>query len=113
MKKINSKLKGKIGELEWVNFCKFHGLKNRRTAQFCGKSGDAADCIGLDFLHQEVKRVEKLDISKAYKQAKNDSKEGLVPIVAHRKNREEWKVTLLAEDFFKMYKAFLVKQNEF
>lgn len=110
MSKINSKIKGKCGELEWSNLCKEHGFAVRRTAQFCGNTGDAADCVGLDFIHQEIKRVEALNISKAYKQAKREAKEGLIPIVAHRKNREDWLVTMSAEHWFKFYNDFISRK---
>ena len=107
---INSKRKGKQGELEWVQFCKEHGFdESHRTAQYCGNTGDASDVIGLPGIHQEVKRVEALNIQIAIAQAIRDSKaEGKenVPIVAHRKSRKEWLVTMRAEDWFKLYKEW-------
>jgi len=104
MTKINSKAKGSQGEREWANICKDHGWNVRRTAQYCGNTGDASDCVGLPGIHQEVKRVEKLNISTAMEQAKRDATESnLKPIVAHRKNHEKWLVTMDAELFFEMY----------
>ena len=102
---INSKKKGSAGELEWAHFCQKIGFEDvRRTAQYCGNTGDASDCVGLKYIHQEIKRVEKLNINNAYDQAKNDAKKkNLVPIVAHRKNHGKWLVTMSAEDWFKMY----------
>lgn len=105
MGKINSKRKGKRGELEFSNLCKEHGFNTRRSQQYSGINGDA-DVVGLDGVHIEVKRVERLNIEKALQQAERDSKEGEIPIVAHRRNREEWKVTMRAEDWFKLYKAW-------
>ena len=105
MGKINSKRKGKRGELEFSNLCKEHGFNTRRSQQYSGINGDA-DVVGLEGIHIEVKRVERLNLSKAMKQAIEDSKEGEIPIVAHRKNREEWKVTMKAEDWFEFYKAW-------
>lgn len=102
----NSKEKGKRGELEWCKLCKEHGYNVRRTAQYCGNTGEAADCIGLPGIHQEIKRVESLNIHKAMEQAENDaSKEGKgnIPIVAHRKNGTGWLVTMGAEDWFGLY----------
>lgn len=98
---INSKQKGKKGELEFSNFCKERGYNTRRTAQYNGKeNGSLADIIGIDGYHIEVKRVEKLNIDKAYEQAERDKKETEIPIVAHRRNRKKWLITLSAEDFF-------------
>lgn len=42
---INSKAKGKRGELAWCRFCGGFGYTVRRTAQFCGNNeAGAADC---------------------------------------------------------------------
>ena len=104
---MNSKRKGKAGELEWCKFCREHGFEAvRRTAQFCGNTGEAADCVGLYGIHQEVKRVEKLNIHEAMAQAERDAEaegKGNMPIVAHRKNNTKWLVTMRAEDWFKLY----------
>ena len=104
-KKINSREKGKAGEREFAALCRKHGFENaRRGQQFSGIEGK--DVVGLEGIHIEVKRVERLNIDKAMKQSIEDSKEGEIPIVAHRKNRETWKVTMRAEDWFEMYKAW-------
>lgn len=105
---INSKQKGKAGELEWVKVCKANGFNAvRRTSQYCGQTGDASDCVGLPGIHQEVKRVEKLNIHDAIAQAVRDSKDkGSIPIVAHRKNHTEWLVTMRAEDWFTLYREW-------
>ena len=104
---INSRAKGARGELMWADFCKGHGFPNvRRTAQYCGKTGEASDCIGLPNLHQEVKFVEALNIRKAMEQAIRDAEaegKGNIPIVAHKKSYCEWLVTMRADDFLMMY----------
>ena len=102
---INSREKGKAGEREFAALCREHGFENaRRGQQFNGLEGK--DVVGLEGIHIEVKRVERLNIDEAMKQSIRDSKEGEIPIVAHRRNREEWKVTMRAEDWFEMYKAW-------
>lgn len=105
---MNSKQKGDKGEREWARFCRDHGFDCRRTAQYCGKTGDASDVVGLDGIHQEVKRVERLNIHEAMEQAIRDSETTEnIPIVAHRKNRKEWLVTMRAEDWFRLYKEWI------
>jgi len=105
-KKINSREKGKAGEREFAALCRKHGFENaRRGQQFSGIEG--RDVVGLEGIHIEVKRVERLNIDKAMKQSIEDSKEGEIPIVAHRRNREEWKVTMRVEDWFELYRAWL------
>lgn len=102
---MNSKAKGKRGELEWARLCREQGYDVRRTAQYCGSTGEAADCVGLPGVHMEVKRVERLDLSGAMEQAVHDAGDKL-PIVAHRKNNESWMVTVQAADFFRLYRAW-------
>lgn len=102
---INSREKGATGERELSRFLKGYGYKTRRGQQYCGSNGDA-DVIGLDGIHIECKRVEKLNLTKAMEQAKADAKEGEIPAVFHRKNREGWKVTLSLEDFIKLYQSY-------
>lgn len=104
---MNSKQKGARGEREWAAFCRTQGYECRRTSQYCGKTGDAADVVGLPGIHVEVKRVERLNLDDAVLQAIRDArKSGCVPIVAHRKNNAEWLVTMRAEDWFSLYKEW-------
>lgn len=73
------------------------GVKMRRGQQFCGLTG-AADVVGWEGVHVECKRVERLNLSQAMEQSVRDAREGEVPIVCHRKNREGWMVTVRLED---------------
>ena len=57
-------------------------------------------------MHIECKRVERLNVENALRQAEADAKAGEIPVVMHRANREEWKVTMRLEDFmYQFYKA--------
>lgn len=100
---INSKQKGKRGELEVANYLKQHGLSARRGQQYSG-SPESPDviCESWPNVHIEVKRVEKLNIEEALQQSTRDSGDNLVPIVVHRKNKEQWKVTMWLDDFINM-----------
>ena len=100
---MNSRRKGKTGELEAAHLLQKYGYDARRTAQVCGK--DQADVEGVDGLHIEVKRQETVSIEKWMQQSEHDAQyTGGIPIVLHRRNREEWKVTLRADDFFKIWR---------
>ena len=100
---MNSKRKGGEGERQWAEFCREHGfIEARRGVQFKG-GFDSPDVTGLPGIHQEVKRVEKLNIHEAMKQSIRDSEGKALPIVAHRRNREEWLVTMRAEDWMRLY----------
>lgn len=105
-KKINSRNKGKRGELELSHILNRYGFDTRRGQQYCGANGDA-DVVGVPYLHIECKRVENLNLTKALQQAIADSKDEEYPAVFHRKNGEEWKVTLSLEDFLCIYSGFL------
>lgn len=102
-----SRDKGARGEREFALLCRENGYENvRRTSQYCGKTGDASDCVGLPGIHIEVKRVEKPNIETAMSQAIRDKKPGDIPIVAHRKNDCEWLITMRGEDWFKLYREW-------
>lgn len=110
-KRVNSKAKGKRGELEWARLCRANGYEVRRTAQFCGNNeAGAADCVGLPGIHQEVKRYEKQQrVQDWMDQSIRDTKrtgQDAIPIVAHRIDNCDWLVTMRAEDFFKLYREY-------
>lgn len=99
----NSRNKGAAGERELSHFLNEHGFETRRGQQYCGANGDA-DVVGIDGLHIECKRVEKLNVEKALQQASSDKKENEIPAVMHRANRQDWKCTLWLDDFLKIWK---------
>ena len=100
---INSKDKGARGERELANKLKEYGFDCRRSVQYCGANGDA-DVVGLDGVHIEVKRTERLSLYDALAQAKRDEKEGEMPVVMYRKNNCEWVVIQPLEDWIELYK---------
>ena len=102
---MNSRQKGKRGELEAAKVLKEYGYDARRGQQFSGANGDA-DVVGLPGIHLEVKRVEKLNISEAMQQSIRDARDGELPVVMHRKNRETWLVTMPLRVFMILYKAW-------
>ena len=102
---MNSRDKGKRGELEAAHMLQGFGYGARRGQQFSGANGDA-DVVGLPGIHIEVKRVEKLNIEKAIEQSQADARSEELPIVLHRKNRQSWLVTMPFADWMKLYKAW-------
>ena len=104
---MNSKAKGKRGELYVVNKFKDYGYNNaHRTAQFKGNTGQAADIEGIDYIHAEVKFVESLNISKAMLQAKRDNKSDKLECIFHKKNNEGLMVTMEFDDWIILYNSF-------
>ena len=103
-KAINSKKKGKTGELEVANILKNeYGLNARRGQQFSG-SPDSPDviCEEMSDINIEVKRSQTLNIEKAMQQSTEDAGNNKTPIVVHRKNNEKWKVTMWLNDYMEL-----------
>lgn len=100
---INSRRKGKEGELEFARLCREQGYNARRGQQYNGLEGE--DVVGLPGIHVEVKRVEKLNLEAAMEQAIRDA-DGKIPIVAHRKNNQKWLITMRAADWFAQYREW-------
>lgn len=107
---INSRQKGKAGELELAHKLKEYGYDAKRSVQYNGKDGQA-DVLGLPSIHIECKRVEQLNLYKAMDQAKRDAKNGDKPAVFHRKNRCNWLVTMELDDFMKIYEEYQATQR--
>ena len=96
----NSKQKGKRGELELVHKLNDLGFDTRRTAQYNGKeTGSLADLVGIEGVHIECKRNERLNLNEAMDQAIRDAKEDEAPMVFHRKNGKPWLVTMTLADW--------------
>ena len=106
---MNSRQKGKRGELELAKKLKDYGFETRRSQQFSGIAGDG-DVVGLPDIHIEVKRVERLNIYEAIEQAVRDAKNAM-PTVFHRKNGKGWLVTMQIEDWVKIYKRYLEREE--
>lgn len=102
---INSRDKGKRGELEVAHIMQSYGYDARRGQQFSGLQGDA-DVVGVPGLHLEIKRVKTLRLDDAMEQSIRDAREDEIPVVIHRKDKQPWRVTLSLEDFMKLYQAY-------
>jgi Holliday junction resolvase len=101
---MNSKQKGKRGELELAAVLREAGFEARRGQQYCGANGDADVVHSIPGVHLECKRVEKLNLRSAYEQAAKDAGDDM-PIVAHRTNRQSWLVTLSLADLLALIRV--------
>ena len=92
-----SREKGKRGERELARkLTEILGVPCRRGQQYNGIDGQ--DVVGVEGLHIESKWVERLNLREAYAQAKRDADEDDVPVVCHKRNGEEWLVTVAIDD---------------
>ena len=100
---INSRRKGKVGELQWRDVLRSHGYASARRGRQYSGSPDSPDvvCEELKHWHFEVKCVQALNIEKAMEQARRDAGEpgGPTPVVAHKRNGKPWLVTMDASAF--------------
>jgi hypothetical protein len=103
---INSRAKGARGERAWRDKLRSFGYDAERGQQRAG-GPDSPDvkCPQLDWIHFEVKCVEALNIHNAIAQAQRDAASHQVPVVAHKRNRGPWLVTLLADQFLNIIGA--------
>ena len=101
---VNSKQKGARFERLLASKFREYGYGDaRRTAQYCGNTGDASDVVGLPGIHAEAKHQEKMSlydwISQAVRDAEANGK-GNLPAVFHKKNNADILVTMRLEDWF-------------
>ena len=97
---MNSRDKGKVGEREFRDVLRSAGYSSARRGQQFSGSNESPDvvCEELPGIHWEIKRVERLNVHDAIAQAVRDCGDAM-PVVAHRRNRTQWLVTMRAEDF--------------
>ena len=101
-----SRDKGKRFERALASRFREYGYDARRTAQNCGKSGDAADVVGLPGIHVEAKHVEAMRLYEWMAQAIRDAAaggKGALPAVFHKKNNAGILVTMRFEDWMNLY----------
>lgn len=112
---INSKAKGARFERLLASKFREYGYDARRTAQYCGNSGDAADVTGLPGIHVEAKHQERMALYEWMAQAKRDAAAGggnALPAVFHKRNNAAILVTVEFDTFMKLYKEWW-ENNEF
>lgn len=104
---MNSKQKGARFERELASKLRAEGYECRRSAQYAGNTGEAADVIGLPGIHIEAKHQETMRLYEWMAQAVRDSqKTGNLPAVFHRKNNADLLVTMRFEDWIQIYREW-------
>lgn len=110
---INSKQKGARFERNLASRLKEYGYEARRTAQYCGNTGDASDVVGLPGIHIEAKHQERMQLYDWMAQAKRDAAGTKnIPVVFHKKNNCDILVSMRFEDFMEIYKEYEVSMSE-
>lgn len=99
-----SKRKGKSGELELARILREkYGFENVRRGHVFEHESDV---VGLDGIHVECKRHERLNVFEAMEQAveEADKRKDGTPAVFFRKDRTGWLVAMRLDDWVEMYK---------
>lgn len=96
----SSKNKGAAGERELAKVLNdLLNIDAIRGRQFCGSAGNpdvlvqkvaGDERIDVPGVHIECKRVERLNLYEALKQSESDARDGELPVVCHRRNRDSW-----------------------
>ena len=113
----NSKDKGKRFELFLSHKLQDHGFDARRTAQYCGNTGDASDVVGLPGIHIECKHQEQMRLYEWMEQAVNDAAKAAkpmppLPAVFHKKNNAPILVTMEFDDWMTLYKSSILSTHK-
>lgn len=107
---MNARQKGKRGELELAHLLQTYGYPAERGVQYSGLKGNA-DVVGVEGLHIECKRSERVTEENFIKQAERDARKGQVPIVMYRKNGEQWKALLRLDTFMAIWVELTEEQK--
>lgn len=94
----NARIKGQVGEREAVNHLgEILGMEGLTRNLEQVRSG-GGDILGIDGLVIEVKRQETLLVNTWWKQVcLAADREGCIPVLMYRRNREKWTYVLPAE----------------
>lgn len=106
---VNSKQKGARFERLLAAVFRAQGYDARRTAQYCGNTGDASDVVGLPGIHVEAKHQERMALYEWMSQAIRDAEAGggnALTAVFHKKNNAEILVTMTIDDWFELYREY-------
>lgn len=100
-----SQAKGRAGELELSRILRGYGydVQPGRSVSY----GATPDISGLPGIHIECKRVERLNVPEAMKQAMRDAEKfhDGAPVLFHRRSREPWLVTMRLQDWMGLYRV--------
>lgn len=93
---VNSRAKGARGERDFIRsvLLPHWPEAGRNLDQFGEDKRDTLRCGGI---HWQIKRVERLNIWLALKQAETEAIGADLPVVAFRRNRSRWYAALDAE----------------
>ena len=97
-----------------MNSRRKHARGNREFAALCRQAGFPASCDHgilnsgeLPGLSVEVRRTQRLHMEKVMADAVASASKDAIPLVAHRADRQPWRITLDLPGFLRLYSAYL------
>lgn len=102
---MNSRQKGKRGELEAAAALRAAGYEGSRRGQQYKGTADSPDVVCPLPFHVEVKLRERVNLHEAMDQAGSEAPCGKAPVIYHRKNRTDPLVTMRFSDWIELVKA--------
>jgi Holliday junction resolvase len=103
-----SRNKGKRGEREWSQELRSRGFASARRGQQFAGGNDSPDVVCDELpIHWEVKRQERANLGKAYKQASNDASIDREPVVVEKKNHNPWMIYCAALHYVGLWEKIL------
>jgi|SRR5215471_14454107 len=100
----DSRQKGKRGELELAEYLREFGFTARRSQQYRGTE-NAQDLVhSVPGVHLECKRGERARPYEWLAKTIDEAIDGLIPVIAHRQNRQEWIAILPLADLLLLLK---------
>lgn len=99
----SAQAKGRRAEIELAAYLRQYGFDAAEPGAPLNY-GTEADIKGIEGLHIECKRHEKLEINKWYEQAAGDAErmQDGRPVVIFRQNRRQWMIVLSLSDFLEL-----------
>jgi hypothetical protein len=109
-RRINSRAKGKNGELSLVAFLKEFGVESHRTAQHKG-APEAADVDSTLLAHIECKRTQVGHVHEWLAKVAEENDGSKIPVVFWRRNHGYWAGIFLGSQAVKLLKLYTYIKN--
>lgn len=96
--------KGRNAEREFSELLNSYGFHTQPGQPL--NFGTCADVTGLPGIHLEIKRHEKTSLTEWLRQSQTDADKfhDGIPVVAHRRSRQPWIISMTVENFIQLYK---------
>lgn len=105
-----SQRKGRRAEAEFSELLNSYGFSTQPGQPL--SFGKMPDVIGMPGIHLEIKRHEKTSLTEWLRQSQTDADKfhDGIPLVAHRRSRQPWIISMTVENFIQLYKKGFINE---